>query len=384
MEEQTSIENLVIPVHTNTFAIPNDRQLRLVHEVYKPSAEVTKAERGRTIYPEVFIENYKLGTLADLSVRSLARGYGPNPLPMIAEDPLMLQIHYDALDVNLPLAKCYHITDESFWKRVVLDKHPDKTITLRHNINWKNLAVSMKYIEMVENCPVEYWPEEEMCELAKKVQEFVTEMHIKRLQSLTERSFERYYRPQPMTLSDEEEEVTESSVPTSEEETLDLEVIPDTMKTESQMILDQQLMVDKAKRKQERQMLREQKTNARRQREEKRLFRESKRLKKDQLAELPKKKRTKQPNSFFEIEISESEEDGEHLILDHRNKELYLKFKREYKYPPEHCHHINLKFVEHFKYLDTFTIEFLGPLQGRNYHHRHLNFSHDDIKRLAQ
>ncbi|XP_061394591.1 uncharacterized protein LOC133330134 [Musca vetustissima] len=389
MEEQTSLEEFSIPIHVNTFAFPNEHQLQLVHEVYRPSEKVKKFERHRSTYPELFIEKYNLGTLADLAVRSLARAYGPDPLPIIAEDPLKITVHYDALDVNLPLKQCYHITNERFWKRVVLSKHPDKSLALQPHVNWKNVGVSLKLQEMVEACPAEYWPEEEMRELLQMIQEFVHKLHIKRLQSLMERSFEKYYRPQVDTSSEEDdetnEEVTDSTVPTSEEEEDEAEAANElfSFKTESQIALAEHLAEEKAKRKMARQILRQDKANARREREERRAKREARRLEKEQPPEKPKKKKKKQPNSVFEIEISESEDDGEKYILDRRNLELYLNHLRGYSYPPEHCHHIDLSFVQHLKSLTEFTIEFLGPLQGRQYHHRHFNFSHDDIKRLA-
>uniref|UniRef100_A0A1I8PAF7 Uncharacterized protein n=1 Tax=Stomoxys calcitrans TaxID=35570 RepID=A0A1I8PAF7_STOCA len=388
MEEEPSFEDLPVPIRTNLFTFPNDHSLRLVHEVYKPSAEALKVSRGRTIYSEMFIENEKLGTLADLSIRCLAHNYGPDPLPMIAEEPLKEQLHYDSLDVDLPLAKCYHLENERFWKRVVLSKHPDKALSLRSNVNWKQLGISMKYTEMVEECPPEYWKEEEMSELAQKIQEYVVEMYIKRLKSLTESSFEKYYLPRKPQSSDEEdeesvEEVFEASVPTSEEDVPSAAFEDNEMKTESQLQLEQQMAEEKAKRKQVRQLLREEKANARREREERRERRQAKRLAKEQQLENSKKmKKQTQPESL--IEISENDSDEEKYILDRRNLELYLKYKKDYKYPPEHCDHIDLSFVRHLKNLHTFNIEFLGPILGRNYHHRHLNFSLGDIKTLAQ
>ncbi|XP_073846782.1 uncharacterized protein [Musca autumnalis] len=392
MEEQTSLEEFSIPIHVNTFAFPNEHQLRLVHEVYKPSEAVKKLERRRTTFPELFIENYNLGTLSDLSVRCLAKAYGPDPLPIIAEDPLKLKVHYDSLDVDMPLKQCYHIVSERFWKRVVLSKHPDKSLLLRSNVKWKNLGISLKLVEMVEACPAEYWPQDEMEELLQKIQEFVLEIHIKRLQSLTERSFEKYYRPKTDSSSEDddvsnEEEVSDLSVPTSYEgEIEENEEFPLETKTESQIALAQQLAAEeKAKRKIARQILRQEREERRREREERRLRREAKRLEKEKPPEKPKKKKKKQPNSIFEIEFSdEDEEDMEKFIVDRRNLELYLKHLKGYNYPPEHCHHIDLGFVQHLKSLTEFTIEFLGPLQGRQYHRRHFNFSHDDVKRLAQ
>ncbi|XP_005183271.1 uncharacterized protein LOC101887845 [Musca domestica] len=388
MEEQTSLEEFSTPIHVNTFAFPNEPDLRLVHELYRPSENVKKLERRRTIFPELFIENYNLGTLADLSVRCLARAFGPDPLPIIADDPLKLMVHYDSLDIDMPLNQCCHITSERFWKRLVLNKHPDKSLSLQSNINWKNLGISLKLVEMVEACPAEYWPAEEMSELLQKIQEFVLELHIKRLQSLMERSFEKYFSLKKDSSTTEEDddtndEITDSPIPTSEEGDVDEEL---KAKTESQIALAQQLAEEKEQRKIARQILRQDKANARQEKEERRLRREARRHEEEQAAEelkKKKKKKNKLPKSVFEIEISESEDDGEQFIVDRRNLELYLKHKRGYNYPAEHCHHIDLRFVQHLKSLTDFTLEFSGPLQGRQYHQRHYNFSHEDIKNLA-
>lgn len=381
MEDTPLVETPIYSNHLNTFAIPNDSGLKRVYDVYKPSPQTLRlqSEQGRSIYPEVFIENSNLGTLVDLCVRALARTYGPQPTPIIAYSPLLLQVHYDSLNVDLPLAECYIITEERFWKRVVLTKHRDKTLASQRNVNWKNLGISLKYAELVEECQVEYWPEDEMKELALKVKEFVTEMHIKRLQSLKDRSFEKYFNSETESTSEESslEEKFESLLTSSSEEEEEAEEGISMVKTSSQLELENK----KAERKKERQNLREAKEKAREDKKEaKRKRRETRRSSEEK----PVKKVLKKiPDSVFDIELSESEDDGEDRIIDKRNKSLLLRHKKKYNYPDKDCHHIDLKFVQYFTNLETLAIEFLGPLQNRSYHKRHQNFSYVDIKNLA-
>lgn len=70
-------------------------------------------------------------------------------------------------------------------------------------------------------------------------------------------------------------------------------------------------------------------------------------------------------------------------IIDKRNKSLFLRHIKKYNYPAKDCHHIDLRFVQYFTNLQIFIIEFWGPLQNRNYHVKHMNFSYDDINNLA-
>ncbi|KNC25601.1 hypothetical protein FF38_05795 [Lucilia cuprina] len=386
MEEVPVNEALTYPVHVNSISVPNDTALKRAYGIYKPSPQTIQllSEQRRSVYTEAFIENTNLGTLSDLCVRVLARSFGPQPLPIVASNPCLLQVHYDALDVDLPLEKCYHLTDDRFWKRVVLAKHHDKTLAVKNNVNWKDLGVSLKYVELVESCPAEYWPEEEMKDLALKVKDFVSEMHIKRLQSLKERSFAKYFNSESESGSEEEEEGEESSeslLSTSSEEIIETTAVEQEDTTESQLELEKEMINKKAEMKRERQELRESKRKKREAKEAKRKEREASRATEEQPP--PKKSSKKIPDNVFEIELSESSDDGEDRIIDKRNKALLLKHIKKYNYPAKDCHHIDLGFVQYFTNLQIFVIEFWGPLQNRNYHIRHRNFSFDDIKRLA-
>uniref|UniRef100_A0A1A9X308 Uncharacterized protein n=1 Tax=Glossina brevipalpis TaxID=37001 RepID=A0A1A9X308_9MUSC len=390
MEEQPSSEAIQYPVHTNTFSIPKDPLLRQVYEVYKPSPHIfkLKSENDRQVYSEAFIENSNLGTLVDLSVRALARGFGPDPLPMIADDPLHLKTHYDSLDIEMPLKDCYHINNDRFWKRVVLAKSPDQTLALKSDYDWKGAGVSMKYVELVEACPAEFWPEEEMTRLALNVREWVREMHIRRLKSLQDYSFAKYLRMESSSSSGEEDEatseITEITTSTTSPDDTEPTEMGEEEKTESQFELERLIAEEKAERKQLRQELREARRKAREEREARHKRHEEKRQRKLELElKKSKKKKKKQPKDFHGIELTSSEEDVEAKICDKRNIELYLAYKKLYDYPPEHCHHIDLRFIQWFTNLETFIIEFLGPELRLNYHYRHLNFSYEDIKRLA-
>lgn len=396
MEEEQVNESVKYPVHVNTFALPNEPTLLRVQEVYRPSDHTRNlaSEKGSTVYPELFIENYKLGTLVDLCVGALAHHFGPTPLPIIASKPNLLAIHYDALDLDMPLADCYHISADRFWKRFVLAKHPDKFLALQQDVQWKKLGVSLKFVEMVEACPAEYWPEEEMKVLALKIKDDVHELHIKHLQSLQEHSFEKYIRLESETSSDEseeeseEEDDSESSVPTSVdeeqgEEEEEAEAEDEFNKTESQLEFEREQARKKAYRKRIRQEIRDAKSKETAEREARRQKRAAIRAKKAVKEETIVKKIPKNPTDIFEIPIVESEDDGEDQIVDKRNKALFLDHLKNYNYPAEHCHHIDLRFVQYFSNLETFIIEFWGPLQQRNYHLRHRNFSLQDIKHLA-
>uniref|UniRef100_A0A1A9ZVJ3 Uncharacterized protein n=1 Tax=Glossina pallidipes TaxID=7398 RepID=A0A1A9ZVJ3_GLOPL len=390
MEEQPSLETMQYPVHTNTFAVPKDSLLKQVYEVYKPTPHIfkLKSESGRTVYAEAFIEDSNLGTLVDLSVRALARAFGPDPLPMIASDPSHVKTHYDSLDVEMPLKDCYHISNDRFWKRVVLAKSPDQTLALKPDYNWKSDGISMKFVEMVEACAAEFWPEEEMTRLALNIREWVREIHIRRLKSLQDYCFEKYFRMESSSSSGEDDEeiseITETTTTTTTPDETEPTEMGEEEKTESQFELERLMIEEKAERKRLREELREVRQKAREEREARRKRHAAKREKKLELElKKAKKKKKKQPKDFHGIELTSSEEDVEAKICDKRNKELFLASKKLYDYPPEHCHHIDLRFIQWFTSLDTFIIEFLGPELRRNYHYRHLNFSYDDIKRLA-
>ena len=391
MDEEVVNVTIEYPVHANVYALPNDAIIWREHEVYKPSGHTINlaSEKGRTVYPELFIENYRLGTLVNLAVGALARHFGAKPLPIVASNTSLLDVHYDALDIEMPLAECYFVSAERFWKRVVLAKHHDKSLILQSDVKWKNLGISLKFVELVEACPAEYWPEDDMKDLALKIKDDVTELHIKRLQSLRIRSFEKYFHSESESSSEEseeesEEEESDSSVPTSVDEEQGEEEEEDEMeKTESQLEFEREQARKKAHRKRIRQEIREAKAKEKALREAKRQKRAARRAKKGVNVETVVKKIPKNPKDIFKIPIVESEDDGEDQIVDKRNKALYLAHLKKYTYPAEDCHHVDLRFVQYFTNLETFIIEFCGPIQQREYHVRHRNFSLQDIKHLA-
>ncbi|XP_026848132.1 uncharacterized protein LOC113566494 isoform X1 [Drosophila persimilis] len=104
-------------------------------------------------------------------------------------------------------------------------------------------------------------------------------------------------------------------------------------------------------------------------------------------AEQPEKKRRKSRKTVmgvFSMKVEPEPEDDEDKIVDSRNKEKVLERLRRYDFPSEHCHHIDLSFVRFFDNLVSFTLEFLGPHMGRDFHKRHLRFSTEDVVRLAR
>ncbi|KAM7343105.1 uncharacterized protein ACRADG_010252 [Cochliomyia hominivorax] len=384
MEEEKIINTPSYPAHAINFPIPNERALKRTYQVYKPSPQTLQLlnEQNRSVYADAFIENRTLGPLTHLCVRILATSFGPDPLQIVANNPLLLQVHYDALDVDLPLKKCYRIIEERYWERVVLTKHKDKSLQIKKDIDWKELGLALKLVEMLEECPVEYWSEEEIKDLSLKIKDFIKEIHIKRLQSLREHSFEKYFLTETETSSssssEESVEDESSSLLSSKEEDL----LPKEGETESQFeVRKTEIKQEQMKRKELKQKAKELKELKRKKREERRKAREEQQ---EEEKSVKKTKKKKKIVNFFDIEISESEDDGEDRIKDKRNKALYLSHLKKYNYPAKDCHHIDLSFIQYFTELKIFILEFWGPLQGRNYHEKHRNFSIQDIKNLAK
>lgn len=184
------------PANTNTFAIPREPDLLVEYELYNPSMATRRlhSERNRLLYTEAFIENERLGTLSDLCVRALAKLGCRFIPPQVRQDPLKMRIFYDALDVNMPLQDCYFVEDLRFWRRVVLAKSSNKSLSLKKidEYDWKGNGVSLKYVELVEACPAAYWPEQKMASLGQLVRPYVRTLHIKHLQSLTDDAFQHF------------------------------------------------------------------------------------------------------------------------------------------------------------------------------------------------
>ncbi|XP_064554099.1 uncharacterized protein LOC135439320 [Drosophila montana] len=427
--------NFLPPANTNTFAIPNEPDLLVEYELYRPSMGTRRlhSELNREVYSEAFIENERLGTLADLCVRALAKMGTRYIVPLVKQDPLKLRVHYDALDVNLPLKDCYFVDDVRFWRRVVLAKSSEKTLSLKKidEYDWKGKGVSLKYVELVEACPAAYWPEKQMAELGYLVRQYVRTMHIQHLQSLTDDSFTHYVESESeLDISSEESEISEIS--SDEKDTMDEEeeceeeeevVIVHPLKKkrgESAVRIDEQktrvIEIDvrsistassdeqgskqmeliyleaQQKRRQARsarnaarQQLRDLHAEKKAEHERRQRNRELLRMPPEPEPKKKKKKKAKQLpiEGVFDLAVEPEPEDNEDKVADARNKEKLLRRIKRYDYPAKHCHHIDLSFVRYFDQLVTLTLEFLGPDMELNYHKRHMNFSYDDMVHLA-
>ncbi|KAH8404842.1 hypothetical protein KR222_005822 [Zaprionus bogoriensis] len=416
-------EDYLPPRNTHMLAIPNDEKLLRVKELYNTSKGTMRlhSERNRDTYAEALIDNVRLGTLADLCVRALAKlGTHQIALP-VQQDPLKLRIHYDSLDVELPLKDCYFVEDLHFWRRVVLAKSDDKSLPLKgiDEYDWRGTGISLKYVEMVEACPAAFWPERKMAELGHMVCKYVYKMHIRHLQSLTDRSFMHYMdsgseleassdEPDFSEISSDEKDTTEEEG--GEEEDAENHASKSSASIHVRILptfsLDQRFTTEEGshsgeeeariepdneqqKRREARQSLNEARQQLRDMRSEQKLERDRRAIQRQspRLQEKPpKKKRGKNRpvSGIFDMKVPPEPEDGEDKIVDGRNKDKLLQRLKRYDYPPKHCHHIDLSFVRYFNRLSSLEIEFLGPKTHFGYHKRHLNFSYDDMTRLAK
>ncbi|XP_037954737.1 uncharacterized protein LOC119684711 [Teleopsis dalmanni] len=373
------------PVHLNTFRIPDDEKLLTAYNVYQatPQTIELKSERYRELFPDVFLLNKKLGTLADICVTTLAREYGPKGLDdSFKDDPLKCRIFYDSLDIETALEKCYFVQDEGFWRRLVLAKSEDKSLIHKESVDWRGLGASLKFVELVEACPSEYWPKDEMQPLALLIKDFVTDMHISRLQALEDGTLMEHID------SDLSETESESDISTTSESEVPYE---DENAEEEKTV--EQLEMEKAKA----ELRLERKRNHEARREAIRLKKEARErqyygivIPEEEVEEEPppapvkKKKKKKAIKDVFEIEIEEEEDDHENEFKDKRNIGKALEKDKGYKYPPKHCNHINLSFIRFFDNLVSFQIEFQGPRLGRNYHTKYFQFSYEDVKNLGR
>ncbi|BFF99241.1 uncharacterized protein DMAD_07191 [Drosophila madeirensis] len=419
------------PISIPTFGIPNEPELLDVYELYRPSMGTRRlvSEQNRELYPEAFIEHERLGTLADLCVRVLAKSQGTVHIAVpVREDPLKLRIHYDSIDVDLPLQECYFVEDLRYWRRVVLAKSSDKSLALKKlsEYDWRGKGISIKYVELVEACPAAFWPEHEMAALAALVREHVRTMDIRHLQSHTEESFQHQMESsgsEPEVTSEETEELfissderNTSSLLSDEQEEEGSDEQSAVEKDEQQQSasklkqprimfnemlndeepeeaadgqaeagsIQQDRRMGRAVRNEVRQQLRDMQA-ARREQHEQRMHRRSI-MRKKPVEEPPKKRRKSRKTTMgvFNMKVEGEKEDVEEKIVDKRHKEKLLKRIKRYDYPAEHCHHIDLSFVRYFDNLVSLTLEFLGPHMGRDYHKRHLRFSLEDMLRLAR
>lgn len=406
-----------LPVGLPTFGIPNDPLLRAVYDLYRPpegSFRQMQSERNRDTFSEAFIEHERVGTLADLCVRALAKRGTMHIVDPVRLNPLWMRIHYDSIDVNLPLRECYFVEDARFWKRVVLAKSSEQCLSLKglDDYDWRGKGMSIKYVELVEACPASLWPEKEMSELAELIRDYVRCMDIRHLQSLSEFSFRRLERHSSDTEPEVSSEVSdgievssdEPSTPKSRSDEGEEEQEQETEPLKKTFVRDNTLIAfkvsaefadsDESTSDMERREARRDRNAARQKLRELKMAQEAEHeqrkqrrvnLLKREPEPPPKRRRRPKPvRGVFDIAVEPEPDDGEDQILDHRNKTKYLQYLKQFDYDEDTCHHIDLSFVGHFVNLVSLNLEFLGPGEGTSYHKRHLRFSLKDMVHLSK
>ncbi|XP_016993865.2 uncharacterized protein [Drosophila takahashii] len=412
MDEDENFDYLP-PGNTNRLSVPNDPALLAVYELYKTPLTAHRqllSERNRVTFAEALNGPDTIPTLSDLCVRQLAKRGNAHVPAAVRQDPLKMRIHYDSLDVDLPLRECYYVEDVSYWRRVVLAKSSDTCLVMKglHDYDWRGKGLSLKYVELVEACPAALWPEEEMSQLAQLIQDKVRSMDIRHLQSLTEYAFRKAGREEDDTEPDITSEES-GGIEISSDEPMTPEENPEEGEEEegesspsvkSKVIgFNTKFVVDfsddeeqasggeRRKRRQERnaarQKLRDLKATKDAEQEERRRRRSEARKSKEPEPRR-KRKRKQRITGAFDIRVDPEPDDGEDKVMDKRNKQRYLKHLQQINYPEEECNHIDLSFVRHFVNLVSLQLEFLGPALGREYHKRHVLFSIKDMVRLAR
>jgi len=400
--------------NTNRLSVPNDPALLAVYELYKTPLTAHRqllSEHNRETFAEALNGPGQVPTLSDLCVRQLAKCGNAHVPAAVRQDPLKMRIHYDSLDVDLPLRECYYVEDVSYWRRVVLAKCSDTCLVLKglNDYDWRGKGLSLKYVELVEACPAALWPEEEMSQLAVLIQDQVRSMDIRHLQSLTEYAFRKVGHEEddsePDITSEESAGIEISSdepmtpVDGGEEEGEEEERGSYSPSAHSKVIgFNTKFMVDysddedasggeRRKRRRERnaarQRLRDLKAAKEAEHEERRR-RRSEARKSREPEPRNKRKRKQRIAGAFDIRVEPEPDDGEDKVMDKRNKQRYLQHLQHINYPEDDCTHIDLSFVRHFVNLVSLSLEFLGPAVGRDYHQRHTLFSIKDMVRLAR
>lgn len=194
MADDEDTEQFGPPSNLNTLSVPNEPELRAAYATYRssPATQRLQSERKRTLYADAF--NDTVDTLAQLCVRAIAK-YGARRIPSaVLDDPSKLRIFYDSLDIELPLEDCYAVEDQHYWRRVVLAKTRNNSLRLKkiNEHDWRSEGISLKYVELVEACPVRNWPAEKMAHLGQLVREQMHSLHIRHLQSLTDLAFKHH------------------------------------------------------------------------------------------------------------------------------------------------------------------------------------------------
>lgn len=200
------------PFHINIIGIPNDNLVKLSYEVFKPSVESRhlKSEHNRTLFAEEFSDSAAIKSLQVMNLKLLAKTYRGGSIPRYIEGNSQLRkMFFELIPVNLSLKQCINIDErEVFWRRVFVEQCPDKMLVHKKQhtfpINWKSMALGLKFQNIIESSTVELWNDEKMFQLAKMCKNFITEMHIRKLQPLKEYSFK--YNKEPTIESESESE----------------------------------------------------------------------------------------------------------------------------------------------------------------------------------
>ncbi|XP_043654285.1 uncharacterized protein LOC122620745 [Drosophila teissieri] len=396
-------EEVVQPHYAHKFRTPTDPLLLATYELFKPSHQTLNlySERNREIFAEAFIEG-NLDTLVNLCVKSLAKLGIRGISPTLQANPQLMRIFYDALDVELSLRDCYLIEDQRFWRRVVLSKTLDKTLHLKrwNEFDWKSEAVSRKFVEQVESCPVNVKPQRRLAQLAEIVWEYVNSMHIRKLQALPDYAFSKHLESEPdediSSESSDEEEISSDEPDTDIDDEGEEEQKSSSSSSEAAITFwraeteDEDTIRRNARRQRNanRQHARDAIARKREDRKERKKSRQENldAIKNpDPLAKKKKKKKKEPPiRDVFSINVDPEEVDDEDTKPDQRNKQLMLERVKRYNYPDAHCHHIDLGFVRYFKNMVSLTLEFLGPPNVKDYHSRYMKFSDGDMVRLSR
>ncbi|XP_055846809.1 uncharacterized protein LOC129912541 [Episyrphus balteatus] len=123
-------------------------------------------------------------------------------------------------DAPLHTAFCiYQSSDQTM--TICTDKMLIKAKSKQKDVSWKNLSLSIKYADLIENTPFELWIPEEMENITKIVSPFVTELKINQLQAMRDTSFEKKHQEvsskfSRSTISASEEEIKDSVSVTNE------------------------------------------------------------------------------------------------------------------------------------------------------------------------
>ncbi|CAD7015377.1 unnamed protein product [Ceratitis capitata] len=335
------------PIRMNTLGIPQEHDILTAYDVYRPALETRalKSEQERTLYAEHFIENTKLGPLRDLCIRALTLAYTPKQLPLLAEDPLKIRLYYDSLSIDLPLEQCYDITDEIYWRRYVLAKNKDVTLAFKKDYNWRSLGLSMKFVELVEHKRLHLDDSEESESDSTDVESMTaTPRSTDNIIDLGSKRSRRMRKKSQRGTIKHVTRLTAMNV---------VEKVPEIFETEEQLELER---------------IHEEITKERKERTP---------------ASNGEKEEKFRPKGVFDMIVEPAEDDGEELIVDRRNLKQQLTVRKKLHYPTRLCHHVSLRFLRFFENLVNFTIEFRGPDMQRDFHERHLKFSHADVEGLA-